>query len=211
MADSPLKPLDYFWAPLSEAAIICFAGAIGYWIGKPILFASLGPTAYEQVEKSTLPSAHPYNNVIVGHLVGIAAGFAGLFIFHAWRQPHTLSSHVLTWPRIGAGVLAVGLTALVNIESRPARRICHDIAGGLGQLSNPFGRSHAGVGHCCRGRGGGTAAALASSPGAAAQRQPARFDRSGKQATMKHALVVMPCLRIMLLSPLRPRRQPALE
>ena len=90
---------DYFWAPLAEGGIILFAGLIGMLIGKPIVFSSLGPTAFEQVEKPTSPGAHPYN-VVVGHLIGILAGFAGLALFHAWQAPVVLSTHLLAWPRM---------------------------------------------------------------------------------------------------------------
>lgn len=50
---------DYFWAPLAEGGIILFAGLIGMLIGKPIVFSSLGPAAFEYVEKPASPGAHP--------------------------------------------------------------------------------------------------------------------------------------------------------
>jgi hypothetical protein len=47
---------------------------IGWAIHMPLIFASLGPTAYEIVEKPNSKSARVYN-VIVGHFVALGSGF----------------------------------------------------------------------------------------------------------------------------------------
>ena len=59
---------DYIWAPLWEAVLIFIVGITAWAAGQPWLFASLGPTAYEQVEKPHTKSARLYN-VLVGHFV----------------------------------------------------------------------------------------------------------------------------------------------
>ncbi len=111
---------EYLWAPLAEGGVILFAGLIGMLIGKPIVFSSLGPTAFEQVEKPTSPGAHPYN-VVVGHLIGILAGFAGLALSHAWQAPAVLSTHLLAWPRMWAAVFAVAITTLWNLLAKASQ------------------------------------------------------------------------------------------
>ena len=53
---------------LLEGGLLFFVGAIGLALNLPLLFTSLGPTAYEQIEKPAEQSAHPYN-IIVGHMI----------------------------------------------------------------------------------------------------------------------------------------------
>lgn len=56
---------------VGEGALILVLGAIGCAAGWPFLFTSLGPTAYEMVEKPKSPSAKSYN-VVVGHFIALA-------------------------------------------------------------------------------------------------------------------------------------------
>lgn len=57
---------DQTWVPFLEGGLILLMGCISLAFGKPLLFASLGPTAYEQIEKPELSSAKFYN-VVVEH------------------------------------------------------------------------------------------------------------------------------------------------
>jgi hypothetical protein len=86
-----LKHVDLFLAAAEEAGLILFAAAIGWALHQPLIFASLGPTAYEIVEKPGTRSARPYN-VIVGHLCRVGAGFPALVIFNAWSAPKMLAT-----------------------------------------------------------------------------------------------------------------------
>lgn len=104
---------DLYLAPLCEAALLFIAAAIGWAVHRPIIFASLGPTAYELVETPERKSARPYN-VVVGHLVGVLAGFLGLYASDAWHAP-AISSGTIGWPRIYAVVLASAVTVLVTL------------------------------------------------------------------------------------------------
>ena len=65
---------DLLWATLGEGGLILVLGAIGWATKQPLIFASLGPTAYEFVEQPQLKSARSYN-IVVGHLIGMGAGF----------------------------------------------------------------------------------------------------------------------------------------
>ncbi len=105
---------DSLWAPLWEGALILIVGLTAWAAGQPWLFASLGPTAYEQAEKPHLRSARPYN-VVVGHFVGIGAGFLALWLVHAWNAPKVIPQSHLVWERLGAAVIAVTITTLVNL------------------------------------------------------------------------------------------------
>lgn len=96
-------------APLGEALLILIVAIVGWASHQPLVFASLGPTAYEMIEKPKLPSARPYN-VVMGHLIAVLAGFAAIFIVHAWSVP-SVSVHGVPFFRVWAAVVAVLLTA----------------------------------------------------------------------------------------------------
>ena len=59
---------------------------LGWGVHQPLIFASLGPTAYERVEQPQIRRAKVYN-IIVGHLVGLGAGFLSVFVLNAWSEP----------------------------------------------------------------------------------------------------------------------------
>jgi hypothetical protein len=109
-----LRRYDKTWAPLLEGALLLLMGGISLAIGRPLLFASLGPTAFEQVEKPELPSARFYN-VVVGHWSALGCGFAALAITGAWYAPIPLTTGHFTAVRVWACALAVALTVLFTL------------------------------------------------------------------------------------------------
>lgn len=112
---------DLWIAPISEAALIFIVAIVGWVTHKPLVFASLGPTAYELVETPERKSARPYN-VFVGHLIAVLAGFAGLYASGAFNSP-PISKGFVTLDRVGAAVLAAGLTVFFTLlvkASQPA-------------------------------------------------------------------------------------------
>ena len=60
-------------APLCEGLLILLAALAAFWTRQPLLFASLGPTAFELIEAPKRRSARAWN-VIAGHLIGILSG-----------------------------------------------------------------------------------------------------------------------------------------
>ena len=116
---TPQKPAvpDAVWAPLSAAALILVVGLIGLAAHQPLLFPSLGPTAFLQTETPDQPSARPYA-VVVGHLVGLFAGFLAVWLVGATAAPSVLATHELSAPRVWASALAIGLTLLGGIVLR---------------------------------------------------------------------------------------------
>lgn len=112
------RPVDAFWATLGEGSLILVMAAIAWAAQQPLIFASLGPTAYELVEQPRLRSARTYN-VIVGHFVGLGSGFLALYIFHAWSAPSFSSG--LTAPRVFAAVVAATVTTLLNLILRASQ------------------------------------------------------------------------------------------
>lgn len=106
----------------AEGALILVVAAIGWATKLPLIFASLGPTAYELVEKPNSPGARTYN-IIAGHMLGLGFGFLSLWLFHAWDAPKVASAGFVTSPRIWAAVVAASLTtgaALLVKASQPA-------------------------------------------------------------------------------------------
>jgi hypothetical protein len=111
---------DLLIAPVGEGALILALAAIGWAASWPFVFASLGPTAYEIVEKPESKSARPYN-VIAGHLVGLGAGFFALWVLDAWASPKVMTSGFVAAPRIWAAVVAATLTAGITLMIRASQ------------------------------------------------------------------------------------------
>ncbi len=110
---------DLLIAPVCEAALLFLAAVIAWLVHKPMIFASLGPTAYELVETPERQSARPYN-VVVGHLVGILAGFLALYVTNASPTPN-IDTGAVGWPRIWAVVMAATITVAVTLLIRAAQ------------------------------------------------------------------------------------------
>jgi CBS domain-containing membrane protein len=82
-------------------------GALAVLTRQPLLFPSLGPTAYLLFATPTTAAASP-RNTVVGHLIGVLSGAAGLAAFHLWHAPPDLDH--LSWARVGAAALALTCT-----------------------------------------------------------------------------------------------------
>jgi len=109
-------------ATLGEGGLILAVGAAGWAIHMPLIFTSLGPTAYELVEKPNAPSARVYN-VIVGHSIALGAGFLSLWLLDAWNSPKVAMAGFISSPRLWASVVAVVITTAMTLAlkaSQPA-------------------------------------------------------------------------------------------
>ncbi len=130
-------PNDTIIAPLCEGVLILCVGVIGLLAHSALLFSSLGATAFEQIEKSRTKSARLYN-VVIGHFVGIASGFAAVALLRVWSQPAVLSTHTLPAARVWAAILAVCLTVFVNqlIKARQPAACSTSLLVALGSFSS---------------------------------------------------------------------------
>src|SRR5262245_54655617 len=88
--------------------------AIGWATNQPVVFASLGPTAYEIVEQPQLPSARPFN-IIVGHFIGLSAGFLAVYLLNAWEAPNVLATGIVSSSRVWAVAISAAVTTLVTL------------------------------------------------------------------------------------------------
>ncbi|MGA7626319.1 MAG: HPP family protein [Candidatus Acidiferrales bacterium] len=109
-----MKKSDLLWATLGEGSLILAMAAIGWATKQPLIFASLGPTAYELAEQPQARSARAYN-IIVGHLVGVGAGFFALYLLGAWNEPNVTSTGIVSPARLWAVATAATLTTLVTL------------------------------------------------------------------------------------------------
>ena len=111
---------DLFWATLGEGGLVLALAAIGWATNQPLIFASLGPTAYELVEQPRMPSARPYN-IIVGHLIGLSAGLLAVYVLNAWAAPNVLATGVVSPQRMWATAASAALTTLASLALKAAQ------------------------------------------------------------------------------------------
>jgi CBS domain-containing membrane protein len=82
----------------------------------PYIFPSLGPTAFLFFYTPTAPTASP-RNTIIGHAIGVLAGYLSLVITGLTMAGPALAVGV-SWPRVIAAALSLGLTAGVMVLVR---------------------------------------------------------------------------------------------
>lgn len=92
--------------------------AAAFATGAPLVFPSLGPTAFLLFSVPLQPAASP-RHAVVGHAIGAAAGYLSLVVFGLLDQPPALT-HGVTAPRIGAAALSLALTSGGMIWTRSA-------------------------------------------------------------------------------------------
>ena len=123
---------------LSGFVSIGLMAAFAVTLHSPFIFPSLGPTAFHYFSRQTAPSASP-RNAILGHLIGTIAGYFSLVVTGLTTAGPTIANDV-TWPRVIAAALSLGLTAGLIIVFRAS----HAPAGAttliisLGILTRPW-------------------------------------------------------------------------
>ncbi len=126
---------DRYWAPVAASAMLAIIGAIGIASSEPLLFASLGPSAYLAARKPQERSTKFYN-VFMGHLSGLAAGFLAVFALGAWNAPVPfVDSHSLAPVRLFAIALAVlwslSFDSLLHVDHAPTEATTILVASGV--------------------------------------------------------------------------------
>jgi CBS domain-containing membrane protein len=95
---------------------LAVSGLAAYLTKQPLLFPSLGPTAFMFFETPLAESASP-RNAMIGHAVAISAGVFSLAAFRLLHAPNVLQAGVSP-ARIGAAALSVALTGAVLLVLR---------------------------------------------------------------------------------------------
>lgn len=102
-------PVLALFAFLNGLISIGIMSALAVLTGSPFIFPSLGPTAFLFFYTPTAPTASP-RNTIIGHLIGALAGYFSLVVTGLTQAGPALTVGV-TWPRVIAAALSLGLTA----------------------------------------------------------------------------------------------------
>ncbi len=131
------------YATALSGLVMAIIGVLGWWAGQPWLFPSVGPTIFIQVVTPNEPAARVWNTLI-GHSVGVAAGFGALFLFAAQLAPPVVGGDLLSMSRVAATALAVAATValqlLLRAEHPPAAATTMLITlGGLTPTTNTVG------------------------------------------------------------------------
>jgi CBS-domain-containing membrane protein len=105
------RPTGAVYAGLLSLIVLAISGAIGLAIKQPLLFPSLGPTVMLFFQSPRQPAARPLNT-LVGHGVGVVAGYACYLVFGLDGAP-SVPDAGLTPPYLMAGVLSVAITTAV--------------------------------------------------------------------------------------------------
>jgi hypothetical protein len=108
---------DLAWSPLVAGLLILLVGLVGLAAGKPWLLPSLGPSAALMALSPAHPTARLWNT-LVGHLLGIAAGFIGIVLAGAATAPSPLIQGDLVLSRVLAATIAIVLTIVFSTVAR---------------------------------------------------------------------------------------------
>lgn len=115
--------VSWLYPAIMSGFAIGTIGALAFAADEPWLFPSLGPTVFIQAVTPRAPGARIWNT-IVGHTIGLCAGFVALFVFGAQNAPALMSSEILSMQRVAATALAVslivGLQSILNAQHPPA-------------------------------------------------------------------------------------------
>jgi hypothetical protein len=109
--------VNAIWVPATSALLIVLAGAIGFWLKQPLLFAALGPTI---VMLTTTPGHETtsFRAVVVGHITAMTCAFLALMLLNAADAPLIAKAATSISPRIWASGLALALMAIVSPQLR---------------------------------------------------------------------------------------------
>jgi CBS domain-containing membrane protein len=138
MQQYPHIPVFALYNFLSGFLSIGLMAVFAVILHSPFIFPSLGPTAFHYFSRQTAPTASP-RNAILGHLIGTVAGYFSLVVTGLTTAGPAIANGV-TWPRVIAAALSLGLTAglmlLFRTSHAPAGATTLIIS--LGILTQPW-------------------------------------------------------------------------
>ncbi|HKF36878.1 MAG TPA: HPP family protein [Ktedonobacteraceae bacterium] len=109
MQKYPRVPVLALYNFLSGFVSIGLMAVFAVILHSPFIFPSLGPTAFHYFSRQTASTASP-RNAITGHAIGIVAGYFSLVVTGLTTAGPAIANGV-TWPRVIAAALSLGLTA----------------------------------------------------------------------------------------------------
>lgn len=130
------RPVLAIFVFINGCISIGVLAALAIFTNSPLIFPSLGPTAFLFFYTPRAPSASP-RNTLIGQTIALAAGYFSLAVTGLLD---TGIAHAATLQRIGAAALALGLTAglmvLFNVAHPPAAATALIVA--LGITTHPI-------------------------------------------------------------------------
>ncbi|MEO6811972.1 MAG: HPP family protein [Isosphaeraceae bacterium] len=116
------RPAQAFFAFVNGLLSISLLAALAMWRDQPLIFPSLGPTAFLLFYTPLAPGASP-RNTLFGHLIAVFCGYGSLVLFGLTDDGPALMTGI-TEARVGATALSLaataGLMVLFSVEHPPA-------------------------------------------------------------------------------------------
>lgn len=121
------------FALINGALTTAVLALLAYWMRSPLVFPSLGPTAFLLFHRPLSRAACP-RNAIVGHSLAIALGWLSLVLFGLTEASADIKSGI-TPAQIAAAAFSIGLTSglmvLLSVPHPPAGATTLIVALGL--------------------------------------------------------------------------------
>jgi hypothetical protein len=114
----PARPVWAAFTFISGFVTIGVLAGLAVISGTPLVFPSLGPTAFLFFFTPLSPSASP-RNALYGHAIGILCGYGALWLTGLEQAPSAMLEHV-HWPRVLAAALSLAATGALMILFRVA-------------------------------------------------------------------------------------------
>lgn len=102
--------------PLLLVIVIGFIALSSVWAQEAWLAPSIAAAAFTQLFTPTQTGAKPYT-IVVGQLIGAAAGFAAVYLAHAMQVGKMMGDHDITYERAAAVAIAVLLTSVFQMAA----------------------------------------------------------------------------------------------
>lgn len=99
------------YAAVTSVIVLAGLGALAIAFRQPLVFPSVGPTVMVLAERPRSASARP-RNVVLGHLVGVAAGVGALWAFGLWSHPSVVVEG-FTVSRVASAAASLAVTSLL--------------------------------------------------------------------------------------------------
>lgn len=100
--------------PIAASVVLAIIGAWAVRVQVPWLVPSLGSAVVAQTLDAPQPTSRPWS-IGGGQVMGLAGGFAGVYLLGAGSTPIFMGDHRLTFARIGAAAIAVLIAGALQL------------------------------------------------------------------------------------------------
>ena len=109
--------VDAIWVPAVAATLIVLAGAIGYWLRQPWLFAGLGPTVLMLASNPGHETTR-FRAVVISHLAAIGCAYLALLLLNAPGATAVITRATVPMPRVWASAVSLAMLAVLMPQLR---------------------------------------------------------------------------------------------